>query len=131
MASTYKFIDSNVIVYAFTSNRLKPDCEKAIMQENLVTNILVLLESYAKIATINKSREYAKRVVRTLLNLENLKVFDLDRNLFFEAIKRNEKLDLKISDLIHYTTALLNNCGEIISYDKKHFENLDIRRIEP
>ncbi|MBI2650497.1 PIN domain-containing protein [Candidatus Woesearchaeota archaeon] len=126
-----KFIDSNVVVYAFTRNKLKSNCEKALMQENLIANVLVLLESYAKIATINKDIEYARRVIRTLLNLENLKIFDLDRNLFFEAIKRNEKLDLKISDLIHYTTVLLNNCSEIISYDKKHFGNLDIKRIEP
>jgi len=126
-----KFVDSNIIVYAFTKNKLKSNCEKVLYEENLITNVLVLLESYAKIATINKNKEYAKRVIKTLLNMDNLSVIDLDKTSFFEAIKRNEKISLKISDLIHYTTALLNNCNKIISYDKKHFDNLDIKRVEP
>ena len=125
-----KFIDSNIIVYAFTRNSLKEGCEKALQKENLVADVLVLLESYAKIATINKNEEFAGRVIRTLLNLENLQVADLDRNLFFEAVKRSGKYPLKISDLVHYTAALLHNCNEIISYDR-HFDGLDIKRIEP
>lgn len=44
------------------------------------------------------------------LRMSNLTITDFDRNLYFEAVKRNKKYALKISDLIHDTTAPLSNC---------------------
>ncbi len=124
-----KFIDSNVIIFAFTNSNQKQKCRNILAQENLVTNTLVLLESYAKIATIN-SEAYARQVIRNILSLANIRVIDFTSNLFFEAVKRNQKYKLKISDLVHYTTALLNNCTSLISYDKD-FDKLEIKRVEP
>ena len=123
------FIDSNVIIYAFTNSAQKLKCRNLLTQENLISNTLVLLESYAKIATIN-SETYAREAIRGILSLGNIQVMDFTNNLFFDSIKRGQKYKLKISDLIHYTTALLYNCNKIISYDK-HFDNLEIKRVEP
>lgn len=124
-----KFIDSNVVIFAFTNNNYKQQCRKILNEEDLIVNTLVLMESYAKIATIN-SESYAKDVIRSLLSLGNINVLDFSNNLFFESLKRSQKYNLKISDLVHFTTALLNSCSEIISYDK-HFDNLEIKRAEP
>lgn len=124
-----RFVDSNVIIFAFTNSGQKQECRNILSEENLVTNTLVLLESYAKITTIS-SEMHAKATARNILSLANIKVIDFTNNLFFEAIKRSQKYKLKISDLVHYSTALSYNCNEIISYDG-HFDGLDIKRIEP
>ena len=123
------FIDSNIIIYAFTKSQNKQECREVLQREGLISNTLVLLESYAKLTTIT-DQTHATEVIRQLLGLGNLRVIDMDNNLFFEAVKRNKKYNLKISDLIHYASALLSNCAEIISYDK-HFDNLEIRRVQP
>ena len=47
-----------------------------------------------------------------------------------ESFKRIDKYNLNIFDLINYVTALINNCSEFVSYDK-HFDNLEIKRVEP
>ena len=124
-----KFIDSNVIIFAFTNSSQKQECRNILTEENLITNTLVLLESYAKITTIN-SEVYARTTIRSILSLANIKVMDFTNNLLFESVKRSQKYKLKISDLVHFTTALLHNCNEIISYDG-HFYGLDIKRVEP
>ena len=73
------------------------------------------------------SREYAAKAIKSLLK-SSIKIVPADINLVFEALKREKKIKLKFIDLIHYTTALLNNCNEIISYDSD-FDNLDIKRV--
>lgn len=122
-------MDSNVIIYAFTEHKLSIKCKDLIKNDYLVTNILVLVESFSKISAI-ATEEHAYKVIRLLLSLGNIRIIDLDKTLFFESMKRSQKYKLKISDLVHYTTALLNDCNEIISYDK-HFDGLDIKRVEP
>ncbi len=123
------FVDSNVIIYAFTNNDRKEACRSFLNQENLITNTLVLLESYAKISTIN-SEEYAADAIKGILRLGNMTVADFTNNLLFESLKRRQKYALKIGDLVHFTTALLNDCSQIISYDG-HFDGLEIARSEP
>ncbi len=123
------FVDSNVIIYAFTKSSNKQQCRDVLYREGLVSNTLVLLESYAKLGTIT-NQMHATKVIRHLLGLGNLEIADMDNNLFFEAVKRSRESMLKISDLIHHTTALLSGCTEIISYDK-HFDDLEIERKEP
>lgn len=124
------FVDSNIVIHAFTRNPNSKRCRELLLyREGLIANTLVLLESYAKLSTIT-DQLHATRVVRDLLALGNLEILSFNNNLFFEAVKRNRKYKLKISDLIHYTTALLNNCAEVISYDK-HFDNLELKRVEP
>lgn len=125
-----KFVDSDVIIFAFTEHKFSEKCKNLLLnQDNLFINTLVLIESYSKISIIANDM-HAYKVIKLLLSLGNLNVIDLTSNLFFESIKRSQKHKLKISDLAHYTTALLHNCNEIISYDK-HFDELEIKRVEP
>ncbi len=122
------FVDSNIIVKAFTENNDKNKCRK-ILNENFITDALCLIEAHKSITTIKDNKTYSTKCIKSLFKKQG-KIIDLDINLLFETLKRIEKYNLDIFDLIHYTTALLNNCSEFISYDK-HFDNLEIKRIEP
>jgi|TARA_Y100000310_G_C20701283_1_gene830150 predicted nucleic acid-binding protein len=123
------FIDSNIFVIASTEHKDKNKCIDRIKKGGCI-NTLILLEAYAKLGTITKDIDYADAVTKQIISDEKIVIVNFDVNLFFEASKRAKKYGLKISDLIHYTTALLQNCPSIISYDKD-FDNLEIKRIEP
>ena len=122
------FVDSNIIVKAFTENNDKDKCRK-ILNENFITDALCLIEAHKSITTIKDSKTYSTKCIKALFKGQG-KIIDLNANLLFEALKRIEKYNLDIFDLVHYTTALLNNCSGFVSYDK-HFNDLEIKRIEP
>jgi len=122
------FLDANVIIKAFTDNEDKEQCRK-LFHEDFVTDSLCLVEAQDSISMISKNKAYASKCVKSLFK-SNVIIAELDRNLLFEALKRLEEYDLNIFDMIHYTAALLNNCSEIVSYDKD-FDGLEIKRIEP
>ena len=124
-----EFLDSNVIVYAFTNNPRKEMCRKAIIESRLITNTLALSEATAKISVIT-DKEQAKHALTAILKSANIQIIDLTGSLLFEAMRRHHKYSLLLFDLIHYTTALMNNCQSIISYDKD-FDKLEIPRAEP
>jgi len=123
-----KFIDTNVIIKAFTDNEDKERCRKAMLQE-FITNSLCLVEAQHTISLIKNNKIYASTCIKSLFK-SNAIIIDLNRNLLFESFKRLIKYDLNIFDLINYVTALIYNCSEFVSYDK-HFDNLEIKRVEP
>ncbi|MBI2130661.1 PIN domain-containing protein [Candidatus Woesearchaeota archaeon] len=122
------FIDSTVIICAFTPNENRESCQKMLKQGGFI-NGLVLIESFDVIERITKNRAYALRVVRSLM-ASDLEITQLSNAFIFEALKRSSRNKLRIFNLIHYSTALLNSCSGIVSYDK-HFDGLEIRRVEP
>ena len=121
-----RFIDSNILAYAFYENQFRERCQE-IIKEGGVINTVNLVEAY-NIIQYEINNEYATRSIRSLLK-SNLKIIDININIIFETLKRTSKYKkLKFIDLLHYTTALLYNCGKIMSYDSD-FDNLDIKRI--
>ena len=68
-------------------------------------------------------------IIKAFVDNKDTEKWQLDKNLLFEAFKRDEKYNLDTFDLINYTTALLNNCSEIVSYDRD-FDGLEIKRVE-
>ena len=123
-----KFLDSNVIAYAFYKNEYTEKCQNVLREGGLV-NVFNLIESFFIIEKETKSREIAQKSVKNLLK-SNIQIIDVDVNLLFEALKRMNNLKLSIFDAIHYSCAIVNNCNAIISYDKD-FDKLDIPREEP
>ncbi len=121
------FIDSTVIILAFTPNDKKEECRE-ILEGGGIVNSLVLAEAYNNIEKITKDKNLATDAIKSILN--KFEVVALDHNLLFEALRRAERYNLRIFDLIHYVTALLKGCSSIISHDK-HFDNLEIKRKEP
>lgn len=122
------FIDANVIVKSFTDNNDKEKC-RSILQEEFITNALCLVEAQDAITKISGDSVYGANCVKSLFKGRGT-IVPLDRNILFEAFRRIERYRLNIFDLIHYLTALNNDCARIISYDKD-FDNLEIRREEP
>ena len=128
--------DSNVLVYGLVDlDKKKHIASKELLkrveqgQESLIANFLILTETFHILAKY-KGVVTATEMVRKLLSLEHLDILPLDHLAYFEALKRSKKYKLKFNDLIHYTTALLNNAAGIYSYDKD-FDGLEIKRIEP
>ena len=122
------FIDANVIIKAFTENEDKEKCRKALYEE-FVTNALCLVEAQDSIATIKNDKNYASNCIKSMFK-RNASIVSLDKNLLFESFKRIDRYNLDIFDLINYVAALINNCQEFVSYDR-HFNNLEIKRVEP
>lgn len=122
------FIDSNIIIKAFVEDKDSAKCRK-FLHEDFITNTLCLVEAQHSISIIKNNKIYAADCIKSLFK-SNCIIVQLDKNLLFESFKRIGKYNLDISDLINYTTALLNNCSKIVSYDKD-FNNLEIKRVEP
>ncbi len=122
------FIDSNIIIKAFVEDKDNERCRKALYGD-FTTNVLCLVEAQHAISTIKNDKVYAADCIKSLFKSNGI-IVQLDKNLLFECFKRIEKYNLNIFDLINYTTALINNCSEIISYDKD-FDDLEIKRVEP
>lgn len=123
-----KFIDSNIIAYAFYENELQKECQNAVRDGGII-NALVLVEAF-NIIEYHSSRIYASQVIRSLLK-SSLQIVPIDVNIIFETIKQAEKQkELRFIDLLHYTTALQYNCEAILSYDKD-FERKVLPREEP
>lgn len=123
-----RFIDSNVLAYAFYRNEHTDKCQNAIKEGGLI-DTFNLIEAFFIIEKETGSREVAQRCVRGLLKL-NFQVAEVDVNMIFETLKKAGHVRLSIFDTIHYCCALINNCDAIVSYDKD-FDNLDIPREEP
>lgn len=122
-----KFIDSNILAYAFYQNKFQEVCQR-IINEGGVINTINLIEAF-NIIEFETNRDAATKAVKGFLK-SNLVIINADINLVFEALKKAHVYkNLKCIDLIHYATALLNNCESIVSYDAD-FDGLDIPREE-
>ena len=122
-----KFLDSNILAYAFYGNHYTIKCQKAIREGGLI-DTFNLIEAFFIIEK-ETSREIAQKSIKGILK-SSIQIVDVDVNLVFEALKRANSSNLSIFDLIHYSCALLNNCSAFVTYDKD-FDNLGIPREEP
>jgi len=122
-----RFLDSNVIAYAFYDNEHTDKCQEAIKEGGII-NTFNLIEAFFIIEK-QTNKEKAEKCIKGLLK-SNLEIVDVNINLVYESLKRINKYKLSIFDMIHYTCCLLNNCNSIVSYDKD-FDNLEIVREEP
>lgn len=122
-----RFIDSNIMAYAFYQNEYQENCQNIIRGEG-ITDTIALAEAF-NIIEFESSRNMAIIAVRGILR-SNLKIVDVDVNVIFEALKKADVYKkLKFIDLLHYIIASLKNCEAFISYDKD-FEGLEIARVE-
>ena len=122
-----KFLDSNILAYAFYDNEHTNRCQKVILEGGLV-DTFNLIEAFFIIEK-ETNREKAQKSIKALLR-SNLNIVEVDINIVFESLKRINQSKLSIFDMIHYTCAILNECDAIISYDND-FNNLEIPRREP
>ncbi|MBI5391005.1 PIN domain-containing protein [Candidatus Woesearchaeota archaeon] len=120
-----RFLDANIIAYAFYENEHTSRCQQVIARGGVI-NTVVLIESYNIIEHLTDTT-YATRMIKMLLK-SHLKIIPVDIDLVFETIKRSEKYrKLHFIDRLHFVTALLHNCEAIMSFDKD-FNGLEIPR---
>lgn len=123
-----RFIDSNIIAYAFYENEHQEQC-RSVLRKGGITNPFALIEAF-HVIELQTNREIAIKAIKGLLK-SALVIVDVDINSIFEALRRAQKYpSLKFYDLIHYTVAQLYECESILSYDTD-FNHLDIPREEP
>ncbi len=123
-----KFIDSNIIAYAFYQNQNQDNCQSILQQEEIMTDAIALVEAF-NVIELQTSREMAVMAIRSILRSQ-LKIVDIDTNIIFEMLKKTERYkSLTCIDLIHFTVASLATCEAVISYDKD-FNGLEIPRRE-
>jgi|SRR3989338_7625300 len=123
-----RFIDSNIVAYAFYENEFQEPC-RAVLREGGIIDTLVLCEAF-NIIEHETNREIAQKVIKALLST-HIVIVSLDISVIFEAIKRAERYKkLSFLDLLHFTVSQLHSCEEIISYDKD-FDRLPIPRNLP
>ena len=79
------FIDSNVIIKAFTENNDKEKCRK-ILYEEFVTTSLSLVEAQHGISLIIDNKILASHCIKSLFK-RNATIAQLDKNLLFESFK--------------------------------------------
>ena len=71
-----KFIDSNIIAYAFYENELQRQCQNAVREGGIV-NVLVLAEAF-NIIEYHSSRTYATQAIRSLIK-SSLHIISVDQ----------------------------------------------------
>jgi len=122
-----KFLDSNVLAYAFYENAHLEKCQRAI-SEGGVTDAFNLIEAFFIIEN-ETIRERAQKSIKSLLK-SNIHLIEVDVNVIFESLKKINAYKLSIFDTVHYTCALLSGCSSILSFDRD-FDGLEIKREEP
>ncbi len=122
------FVDANVIIKAFVDDKDSVKCQK-VLTESFVTDTLCLIEAQYAIAKIKQNEGFAANCIKSLYK-GDCQIVSIDKNILFEALKRIDKYDLNIFDLLHYVAALFNNCTNIMSYDKD-FDKVELKRVEP
>jgi predicted nucleic acid-binding protein len=123
-----KYLDSNIIAYAFYQNEFQDSCQKALI-EGGVTSTINLIEAF-NIIEHETDRKNALDSIRGILR-SNIEIVEVDVNILFEALKRSILYkNLKLLDLIFYIVAGIKNCDSFVSYDKD-FDGLEIIQIEP
>ena len=122
-----KFIDSNIIAYAFYHHEFQKNCQEMVRGGG-ITDTLVLIEAF-NIIELQTSREMAVTAIKAILK-SAIEIVDVDINVVFEALKKSQNYkQLKFLDLVHYTVAVMKNCDTILSSDKD-FDHLEIPRKE-
>src|SRR3989338_10972178 len=99
-----RFIDTNIIAYAFYNNEHTQECQKVIREGGL-TDTVNLVEAFFIIEKETGSRETAIRSIKGILK-SNINISEIDVNLIFEALKIAAKTKLSIFDALHYTCAM-------------------------
>lgn len=122
------FVDANIIIKAFVDDDDSVKCQK-IISGSFVTDTLCLIEAQHAIARIKQDKSFAAICMKSLYK-QDCQIVSIDKNLLFEALKRIDKYDLNIFDLLHYVAALFNKCTTIRSYDKD-FDKVELKRTEP
>ena len=81
-----KFLDSNVLAFAFYKNEYTEKCQNALREGGIV-DVFNLVEAFFIIEKETGSREIAQKSIKNLVK-SNIQIADVDVNLLFETLKK-------------------------------------------
>jgi Predicted nucleic acid-binding protein, contains PIN domain len=104
-------------------NKIKNEEIKAAITDFSIYSIMIILSNYNLINGL-------KTFLLSLSSYKGIKIYRSKISDLLKALEFVEKKKLDIDDAIQYSAAKSLNVKGIISFDK-HFDNLEIPRIEP
>lgn len=133
------YVDSNIFVYPIIyDEEAIPEARRS--REFLLEVARGKVEAYTSILTWDEVTWILRRLYgvddsinhgRKLLMFPKLRLVPVKRTTVLKAQEITERYRLKPRDAIHAATALENNIGTIVSYDKDFDEIEGIKRVEP
>jgi hypothetical protein len=137
-----RFLDTNVFVYAYYKPKKQLSQKELDMKENarnIVSNVIQGKENVlttvihlSEIVNILKhvmTLDEVREIVRGLFMLENVKIADVTRNMFFDASELGNELKLDANDALALDVMESNGVAEIYSFDED-FDRVDkIKRL--
>ena len=137
-----RFLDTNVFVYAYYKPKkqlsqrefdMKENARNIVSnviqgKENVLTTVIHLFEIVnilKHVMTLDEVRE----IVRGLFMLENVRIADVTRNMFFDASELGNEINLDANDALALDVMESNGVAEIYSFDED-FDRVDkIKRL--
>ena len=131
MKKIMRFIDTNILVHAFTFGPRKGACMEVLKgDECFVSSPLILSELFSILFRITKNKQFCHSIITEIIKNPQFSFVSIDKNIAFEAVSHMNKYDLHFNDACHYATAVACGCEAIVSYDKD-FDGMPLKRIEP
>ncbi|MDT7891991.1 MAG: PIN domain-containing protein [Thermoproteota archaeon] len=127
-------IDTNIFLEVMLAQARSEECEvllnkikneeiKVAITDFSIYSIMIILSNYNLINGL-------KTFLLSLSSYKGIKIYRSKISDLLKALEFVEKKKLDIDDAIQYSAAKSLNVKGIISFDK-HFDNLEIPRIEP
>ncbi len=136
-----RFIDSNVFIYAILKpkrklsreeeerkRRAKRIYDRVNRGEEVVTSIIHLSEISNILEDVAGS-SYSVKFARALLSKKNIKFLSVSYEDYLLATAIAEDRKVSLNDALAYVLMKKSGLKEIYSFDK-HFDNLDVKRLE-
>ena len=137
-----RFLDSTIFLYAFIKPlkepppKLREDKKKAqdivrrIQEGEKVATTVVHISEIANILEARTPPSNARSIIMSILNNENIKVFNVKDREYVNAVEAAEIYNIGINNALAYNLLQKNGITEVYSFDK-HFDKLPgIQRLE-
>lgn len=137
-----RFLDSTIFLYAFIKPlkepppKLREDKKKAqdivrrIQDGEKAATTTVHISEIANILEARIPLHDARTIILSILNNENIKIFNIKDKEYIYAVEAAETYNIGINDALAFNLLQKNGIKEVYSFDK-HFDKLPgIQRLE-
>lgn len=132
-----KFLDANVFVYAYYKPKKQLSEKEHQMKElakTIISNIskgkeevmmtVVHVSEVANVLKHGMPQDQLTKIIRGLFMLDNVRIMDVTKDVYFAATELGEDLKLEPNDALAIDMMRQNNITEIFSFDE-HFNQID------
>jgi predicted nucleic acid-binding protein len=137
-----RFLDANVFIYAYYKPKkqltqkeleMKEQAKKIIVnisqdKENVLTTVVHLSET-VNILKHGMELDKVSAIIRELFMLDNVRIIDVTREVYFAANELGEDLRLDANDALAIDVMKLNDVKEIYSFDEDFDKVQGIKRL--